>query len=154
MSGEAIGVIAAQAIGEPGTQLTMRTFHSGGVATAGGDITMGLPRVEEVFESRTPKAPATISRVSGVVTDMVKDGQETVITILPEAGVAALGKTGKITKAAKKETEYRIHPLRTILVKEGSTVKKATSSRTARPTSRSSSSWRGRSALRNTSSTR
>ena len=122
--GEAIGVIAAQAIGEPGTQLTMRTFHSGGVATAGGDITMGLPRVEEVFESRTPKAPATISRVSGVVTDMVKDGQETVITILPEAGVAALGKTGKITKAAKKETEYRIHPLRTILVKEGSTVKK------------------------------
>src|SRR3989344_6058523 len=73
--GEAIGVIAAQAIGEPGTQLTMRTFHSGGVATAGGDITMGLPRVEEVFETRTPKLPATIARVSGVVSDIVKDGQ-------------------------------------------------------------------------------
>jgi DNA-directed RNA polymerase subunit beta' len=57
--GEAVGVIAAQAIGEPGTQLTMRTFHTGGVATAGGDITMGLPRVEEIFETRNPKLPAT-----------------------------------------------------------------------------------------------
>src|SRR3989338_7789889 len=61
--GEAIGVIAAQAIGEPGTQLTMRTFHTGGVAAGGEDITMGLPRVEEVFETRAPKLPATISRV-------------------------------------------------------------------------------------------
>ncbi|MBI4129038.1 MAG: DNA-directed RNA polymerase subunit beta', partial [Parcubacteria group bacterium] len=61
--GEAVGVVAAQAIGEPGTQLTMRTFHTGGVATAGGDITMGLPRVEEVFECRMPKLPASIARV-------------------------------------------------------------------------------------------
>ena len=117
--GEAIGVIAAQAIGEPGTQLTMRTFHTGGVATAGGDITMGLPRVEEVFETRAPKLPATISRISGVVTDITKDGQETVITIVPD--VASLAKTAK---AQKKETEYRIHPLRTILVKQGATVTK------------------------------
>jgi DNA-directed RNA polymerase subunit beta' len=116
--GEAVGVIAAQAIGEPGTQLTMRTFHTGGVATAGGDITMGLPRVEEVFETRMPKLPATIARVAGVVSDLIKDGQETVITIVPD--VASV-KTGK---AAKKETEYRIHPLRTILVKVGSTVAK------------------------------
>lgn len=117
--GEAIGVIAAQAIGEPGTQLTMRTFHTGGVATVGGDITMGLPRVEEVFECRMPKAPATLARVSGVVSEITKDGSETVVTIVPEAGSA-----GKSAKAAKKETEYRIHPLRTILVKEGSTVQK------------------------------
>ena len=117
--GEAVGVIAAQAIGEPGTQLTMRTFHTGGVATAGGDITMGLPRVEEVFETRNPKLPATIARVSGVVTDLVKDGQETVIVMVPD--VASVGKT---VKAAKKETEYRIHPLRTIIVKVGDTVTK------------------------------
>jgi len=63
--GEAVGVIAAQSIGEPGTQLTMRTFHSGGVA--GDDITQGLPRVEELFEARRPKKMAQISEVSGVV---------------------------------------------------------------------------------------
>ncbi|OGG53627.1 DNA-directed RNA polymerase subunit beta' [Candidatus Kaiserbacteria bacterium RIFCSPLOWO2_12_FULL_53_8] len=124
--GEAIGVIAAQAIGEPGTQLTMRTFHTGGVATAGGDITMGLPRVEEVFETRTPKLPASISRVSGVVTDIVKDGQETVITILPETSPAKGGASiaKQTAKAAKKDAEYRIHPLRTILVKQGANVTK------------------------------
>ncbi len=63
--GEAVGIIAAQSIGEPGTQLTMRTFHSGGVA--GDDITQGLPRVEELFEARRPKKMATISEVTGVV---------------------------------------------------------------------------------------
>ncbi|MBI5644573.1 DNA-directed RNA polymerase subunit beta' [Candidatus Kaiserbacteria bacterium] len=117
--GEAVGVVAAQAIGEPGTQLTMRTFHTGGVATAGGDITMGLPRVEEVFETRAPKLPATISRVAGVVTDLIKDGQETIIAIAPEGGSA-----GKTAKAAKKDAEYRIHPLRQILVKVGANVQK------------------------------
>ena len=116
--GEAIGVIAAQAIGEPGTQLTMRTFHTGGVATAGGDITMGLPRVEEVFETRAPKLPATVARVSGVVTDIAKDGQETVIQILPETA------TTKTAKAAKKDSDYRIHPMRQILVKVGDHVEK------------------------------
>ena len=64
--GEAVGIIAAQSIGEPGTQLTMRTFHSGGVA--GGDITQGLPRVEELFEARKPKGLAIITEISGVAT--------------------------------------------------------------------------------------
>ena len=64
--GEAVGIIAAQSIGEPGTQLTMRTFHSGGVASA-DDITQGLPRVEELFEARKPKREATLSEISGKV---------------------------------------------------------------------------------------
>ena len=110
--GEAVGVIAAQAIGEPGTQLTMRTFHTGGVAQAGGDITMGLPRVEEVFETRMPKLPAAIARVDGMITDIVKDGSESIIVITPEG------------KAAKRDVEYRIHPARTIAVKVGQAVKK------------------------------
>ena len=63
--GEAVGIIAAQSIGEPGTQLTMRTFHTGGVA--GDDITQGLPRVEELFEARKPKGLAIISEISGSV---------------------------------------------------------------------------------------
>ncbi len=65
--GAAVGVIAAQSIGEPGTQLTMRTFHSGGIANAQGDITLGLPRVEELFEVRAPKHRAVISEIAGVV---------------------------------------------------------------------------------------
>ncbi|MGX7092802.1 DNA-directed RNA polymerase subunit beta' [Hutsoniella sourekii] len=64
--GEAVGTIAAQSIGEPGTQLTMRTFHTGGVA-GGGDITQGLPRVQEIFEARNPKGQATITEVAGIV---------------------------------------------------------------------------------------
>lgn len=64
--GEAVGIIAAQSIGEPGTQLTMRTFHTGGVASA-EDITQGLPRVEELFEARKPKGNAIISTISGTV---------------------------------------------------------------------------------------
>ena len=77
--GEAVGIIAAQSIGEPGTQLTMRTFHTGGVA--GGDITQGLPRVEELFEARKPKNNAIIAEISGVIsfgTDE-KTGLKTVI---------------------------------------------------------------------------
>ncbi|MBM7096609.1 MULTISPECIES: DNA-directed RNA polymerase subunit beta' [Alteribacter] len=66
--GEAVGIIAAQSIGEPGTQLTMRTFHTGGVA--GDDITQGLPRIQEVFEARNPKGQAVISEIQGVVTDV------------------------------------------------------------------------------------
>jgi DNA-directed RNA polymerase subunit beta' len=65
--GEAVGIIAAQSIGEPGTQLTMRTFHTGGVAQAGADITAGLPRVEELFEARIPKGKAEISHIDGIV---------------------------------------------------------------------------------------
>ena len=69
--GEAVGVMAAQSIGEPGTQLTMRTFHTGGVAGAGtGDITQGLPRVEELFEARKPKGVAVIAQISGEITSI------------------------------------------------------------------------------------
>ena len=70
--GEAIGIMAAQSIGEPGTQLTMRTFHTGGVA-GGEDITQGLPRVEELFEARTPKSKATIAEINGKVTKIVEE---------------------------------------------------------------------------------
>ena len=69
-TGEAIGVMAAQAIGEPGTQLTMRNFHTGGVANQSGDITQGLPRVEELFEARTPKRVAVIAKIAGEITDI------------------------------------------------------------------------------------
>jgi len=72
--GEAVGVMAAQSIGEPGTQLTMRTFHSGGVAHGGdADITQGLPRVQELFEARNPKAKATIAEIDGTVTKIKED---------------------------------------------------------------------------------
>jgi DNA-directed RNA polymerase subunit beta' len=74
-SGEAVGIIAAQSIGEPGTQLTMRTFHTGGVASAAGaDITAGLPRVEELFEARIPKGKAEISHIDGIVEIIRGDG--------------------------------------------------------------------------------
>jgi len=70
--GSAVGIIAAQSIGEPGTQLTMRTFHTGGIAGAQGDITQGLPRVEELFEARVPKDKSEISEIDGVI-EIVKD---------------------------------------------------------------------------------
>ncbi|HIZ03884.1 MAG TPA: DNA-directed RNA polymerase subunit beta' [Candidatus Borkfalkia avistercoris] len=76
--GEAVGVIAAQSIGEPGTQLTMRTFHTGGIA-ATGDITQGLPRVEELFEARKPKGVATLTEVGGVVRITEQDNQKHVV---------------------------------------------------------------------------
>lgn len=74
--GEAVGIIAAQSIGEPGTQLTMRTFHTGGVA--GDDITQGLPRIQELFEARNPKGQATISEIDGVIKEIreAKDRRE------------------------------------------------------------------------------
>ena len=78
--GEAVGIVAAQAIGEPGTQLTMRTFHVGGVA-GGGDITTGLPRVEEIFEARPPKWRAVVSDVDGEVLEVAVEGRERVIKI-------------------------------------------------------------------------
>src|SRR5205809_3002083 len=78
--GAAVGIIAAQSIGEPGTQLTMRTFHTGGIAGAQGDITQGLPRVEELFEARVPKEKAEISEIDGVV-EIVKDENTGVRTV-------------------------------------------------------------------------
>ena len=77
--GEAVGIMAAQSIGEPGTQLTMRTFHTGGVA--GSDITQGLPRVQELFEARTPKGEALISEISGKVVKIKEDGGCYLVTI-------------------------------------------------------------------------
>ena len=73
--GEAVGIVAAQAIGEPGTQLTMRTFHTGGVA-GGGDITSGLPRVEEIFEVRPPRGRAVLVSVDGEVMEIKEEGRE------------------------------------------------------------------------------
>ncbi len=113
--GESVGIIAAQAIGEPGTQLTMRTFHAGGVASAGGDITMGLPRVEEIFERRAPKSPAVVSHTSGVVTEVIRDEKDLIIKVLPGEGEGK--KKGEVI-------EYETSSKRTSLVKVGDEVKK------------------------------
>ena len=78
-----VGVIAAQSVGEPGTQLTLKTFHAGGVA--GGDITQGLPRVEELFEARSPKGQAFVTELTGLV-DVWEDGKKYVVQVTPEAG--------------------------------------------------------------------
>ncbi|MDD7728999.1 MAG: DNA-directed RNA polymerase subunit beta', partial [Clostridia bacterium] len=82
--GESIGIIAAQSIGEPGTQLTMRTFHTGGVA--GGDITQGLPRVEELFEARKPKGLAVITEIKGIATINDTKKKREIIVTDPETG--------------------------------------------------------------------
>ena len=114
--GEAVGTIAAQAIGEPGTQLTMRTFHAGGAASQGGDITQGLPRVEEIFEKRRPKVPAVVASVDGVVMEVKDLGKEKSIKVLPE--IADKGNK----KAA--EVEYVFPYRRTTFVKVGDRIKK------------------------------
>ena len=82
--GEAVGIMAAQSVGEPGTQLTMRTFNTGGVAS-GDDITQGLPRVQELFEARNPKGKATISEITGKVTNVEEDSGKILITVENEA---------------------------------------------------------------------
>ena len=82
--GESVGIIAAQSIGEPGTQLTMRTFHSGGVA--GGDITQGLPRVEELFEARKPKGLAIITEIKGIATIKDTKKKREIIVTDPDNG--------------------------------------------------------------------
>ena len=114
--GEAVGTVAAQAIGEPGTQLTMNTKHSGGTASAGGDVTQGLPRVDEVFEKRTPKNPANIAYVDGIVSEIRNEAKEKIIILLPN--------DGEKTMKAKKGVEYIINFRRTILVKIGDKVSK------------------------------
>src|SRR5581483_8202418 len=116
--GEAVGTVAAQAIGEPGTQLTMRTFHAGGTASVGGDITQGLPRVEEVFEKRRPKNPAVVSTVSGTVSSVKDLGKEKVISVIPD-----LEDKGK-TKKGAAEIEYTFNYKRMSLVKMGDKVVK------------------------------
>lgn len=111
--GEAVGTIAAQAIGEPGTQLTMRTFHAGGTASVGGDITQGLPRVEEVFEKRIPKNSAIVSKTDGVVTSIEEREKEKVIIVMPEAGQG---------KKDGSPIEYTASYPRTPLVKMGESI--------------------------------
>ncbi|KKU49748.1 MAG: DNA-directed RNA polymerase, partial [Parcubacteria group bacterium GW2011_GWA1_47_10] len=111
--GEAVGIIAAQAIGEPGTQLTLRTFHAGGVA--GTDITTGLPRVEEIFERRMPKNPAIISETDGEVLEVkANEKKEKVIKVLSESSAGS----------KKNEMEYIVPFRRTPLCKAGDKVKK------------------------------
>ena len=106
--GEAVGVIAAQSIGEPGTQLTMRTFHTGGVASA-SDITQGLPRIQELFEARNPKGKAVISEVEGKVhaIDRLRSGFSTV-TVLDKN---------------EKEHKYTIDPSIDVLVRKNQVVR-------------------------------
>ncbi len=114
--GEAVGIIAAQSIGEPGTQLTMRTFHTGGVAVS-EDITQGLPRVEELFEARKPKGQAVISEIAGEVA--VSDDKR-VIIVTPKEGEAAEYKinfgqklnvqTGDVIEAGHPLTQGSIYP--------------------------------------------
>ncbi|MBI2041734.1 MAG: DNA-directed RNA polymerase subunit beta', partial [Candidatus Nealsonbacteria bacterium] len=126
--GNAVGVVAAQAIGEPGTQLTMRTFHTGGVAE-GGDITQGLPRVEEIFEVRIPSGKAVISQVEGKVVEVTQDR---IIKIKISAAAlasakASAGKKSARAKKAFKDTdiiEYEIPPKKAIWVEAGQEVKK------------------------------
>ena len=109
--GEAVGVIAAQSIGEPGTQLTMRTFHTGGIA-ATSDITQGLPRVEELFEARKPKGCATLCEVSGVVSVDDKDGEK--VIIVRDAA------TGELKR------DYKLPFNAELMVKDGDTVQPGT----------------------------
>ena len=113
--GEAVGTVAAQAIGEPGTQLTMRTFHAGGVASAAGDITAGLPRVEEIFEKRKPKNPAVVSHLDGLISEIKVVGTDRIIVVAPEAGEV---------KGKKLDNEYTVSASRSSLVKVGQSVKK------------------------------
>ena len=114
--GETVGTVAAQAIGEPGTQLTMRTFHTGGVA-GGGDITFGLPRVQEIFEARVPSGRAEISQVDGKVLEITPD------RIIKIKAKSQKKKTK--TKRDKAETiEYKISPKAAIFVQPGQEVKK------------------------------
>ena len=122
--GEAVGIIAAQSIGEPGTQLTMRTFHTGGVA--GGDITQGLPRVEELFEARKPKGLALITEISGRV-EIDETGKRKEIAIIPETGETEVYqipygsrlrvKNGQMVEAGDSLTQGSVNPHDIVRVK-------------------------------------
>jgi len=108
--GEAVGIVAAQAIGEPGTQLTLKTFHTGGVA-GGGDITFGLPRVEELLEARPLVEKGVLSPVDGKVTEITKDR---IVRIKPKGN----------PRSKNEVLEFKISPRMAIWVKEGEEVKK------------------------------
>ena len=122
--GEAVGIIAAQSIGEPGTQLTMRTFHTGGVA--GGDITQGLPRVEELFEARKPKGLAIISEITGRV-EIDETGKRKEVIVVPKEGEREVYqipygsrvrvKQGQLVEAGDPLTQGSINPHDRVRVK-------------------------------------
>lgn len=103
--GEAVGIIAAQSIGEPGTQLTMRTFHTGGVA--GDDITQGLPRIQELFEARNPKGQATISEIDGVIKEIreTKDRREIEVQGEAESKTYSITYGSRLRVSESKEIE-------------------------------------------------
>ncbi|MFB4326377.1 DNA-directed RNA polymerase subunit beta', partial [Priestia sp. BR_2] len=122
--GEAVGIIAAQSIGEPGTQLTMRTFHTGGVA--GDDITQGLPRIQELFEARNPKGQATISEIDGVVKEIRETKDRREIEIQGEAETKVYAVTygsrlrvseGKHIEAGDELTDGSIDPKEMLRIK-------------------------------------
>ena len=127
--GESIGTIAAQSIGEPGTQLTMRTFHTGGVA--GADITQGLPRIQELFEARTPKGKAVISEIDGTISDIepveerfkvtVENGLEKQ-TYETNTGVTILVEEGQDVRAGTKITDGSIDPKQLLKATDAETV--------------------------------
>ena len=116
--GEVVGIVAAQSIGEPGTQLTMRTFHSGGVA--GDDITQGLPRIQELFEAREPKGKGIISEINGTIDEIIaeKDSRFTIVvksdidqkSYLTDSGKKPIVKVGDVVKAGDLIVEGMIHP--------------------------------------------
>lgn len=116
--GEAVGVIAAQSIGEPGTQLTLRTFHTGGVKISGEDITLGLPRVEQLFEVRKPKKQAVISEINGIVEEIVTESNhKKQVVINPETT-----KENEDTIEEKKKI-YSISPDLRLIVEKGQKIR-------------------------------
>ncbi len=128
--GEAVGIMAAQSIGEPGTQLTMKNFNTGGVA-GGEDITQGLPRVQEIFEARNPKGKATISEINGVVTKIEDEGGHFKIYVKNDVetkehstnyGVDVIVEVGEEVKAGQKLTKGAINPKELLVVTDPITV--------------------------------
>ena len=128
--GEAVGIMAAQSIGEPGTQLTMRNFNTGGVA-GGDDITQGLPRVTEIFEARNPKGKATISEINGVVSKIVEDGGAYKIYVkndietkehVSNYGAKLAVEKGEEVKAGDRLTHGAINPKELLVVTDPITV--------------------------------
>ncbi len=124
--GEAVGIVAAQAIGEPGTQLTMRTFHTGGIA-GGGDITFGLPRVQEIFEVREPRGKATISQFEGKVIEVTSEGVIKVESEISQNNSTSSSRGSKVKKVRSSKNqiiEYQVPAGMAIWVKSGEAIKK------------------------------
>ena len=128
-TGEAIGIMAAQSIGEPGTQLTMKTINSGGVA--GDDITQGLPRVQELFESRNPKGKATISEINGVISDIKSENGKYIISVKNDVetrqhtsnyGAKLAVEKGQEVKSGTRLTHGAISPKELLVVTDPITV--------------------------------